>query len=287
MAFRLGIVIVVVASASPLRDLASRTCLSVRTVLRPALPARRLASSIVGSVILRGYMTHLYLIRHGEAVANVQPIVAGMRGDAGLTPRGIAQAERLRDRLATSGEIKADVFISSTLPRARQTAEIIQPALKLPIIFDDEVQELRVGEADGMTNQEAWARFGVPDFDRYPLRPLAPGGESWGDFTLRVSRALTRITTEHAGKTIVIVCHGGVIDCSFIHFFRMPSLVVPPTDFHTRNTSITWWELVHKRNQSLWRLNSYNDVAHLQGIGAVESVRWEDTHPAVPVPTEE
>ncbi len=232
-------------------------------------------------------MTHLYLIRHGESVANVKPIVAGMKGDAGLTERGIEQAKRLRDRLATSGEIKADVLISSTLPRARQTTEIIQPALGIPIIFDDEVQELKVGEADGMTNQEAWAKFGVPDFDRYPLRPLAPGGESWGDFTLRVSRALTRITTEYEGKTIVVVCHGGVIDCSFIHFFRMPSLVVPPIDFHTRNTSITWWERVNRRHQQLWRLNAYNDIAHLQGIGVVESVRWEDTHPAAPVPTEE
>ena len=73
-------------------------------------------------------MTHLYLIRHGESVANVQPIVAGMRGDVGLTERGVAQADRLRERLA-QGEIAADVLIASTLPRARQTAEIIAPAL--------------------------------------------------------------------------------------------------------------------------------------------------------------
>lgn len=240
-------------------------------------------------------MTQLYLIRHGEAFGNVQPILAGMRGDAGLTPRGVAQAERLRDRLA-QGEIAADVLIASTLPRARQTAEIIRPALGLPLTLDDEVQELMLGEADGLSNQEAWARFGTPDFDAAPLRPIAPGGESWGDFALRVSRALTRITAEHAGKSIVIVCHGGVIDGSFIHFFQMPGLVLPPTDFHTRNTSITHWERVQRRSRAMWRLNSYNDIAHLKGIGAFESVRWEDTdlaprddttHPASPVPTEE
>lgn len=232
-------------------------------------------------------MTHLYLIRHGEAFGNVTPILAGMRGDRGLTERGVAQAQRLRDRLAT-GEIAADVLIASTLPRARQTAEIIQPALGLPLTLDDEVQELMVGEADGMPNAEAWERFGRPDFDAEPLRPLAPGGESWGDFTLRAARALTRITTEHAGKTIVVVCHGGIIDCSFVHFFRMPGLVVPPTDFHTRNTSLTHWEHLDRRGRAMWRLNSYNDIAHLQGIGAYESVRWEeDGHPAAPVPTEE
>lgn len=237
-------------------------------------------------------MTHLYLIRHGEAWANVQPIVAGMRGDQGLTPRGVAQARRLRDRLAR-GELKADVLISSTLPRARQTAEIVRPALGLPIIFDDEVQELRVGEADGMSNQEAWTTFGLPDFANAPLRPIAPGGESWATFTLRVAYALTRITSEHAGKTIVVICHGGVIDCSFLHFFRMPGMVVPPADFHTRNTSITHWELLNRRGRDLWRLNGYNDIAHLHDIGAIESLRWEDTeltgdgHPAAPVPTEE
>jgi len=237
-------------------------------------------------------MTHLYLIRHGEAWANVQPVVAGMRGDQGLTPRGIAQAERLRDRLAR-GELKADVLISSTLPRARQTAEIVRPALGLPIIFDDEVQELRVGEADGMSNQEAWSTFGLPDFANAPLRPIAPGGESWATFTLRVAHALYRITSEHAGKTIVVICHGGVIDSSFIYFFRMPGMVVPPTDFHTRNTSITHWERVNRGGRNLWRLNGYNDIAHLHDIGAIESLRWEDTdltgdgHPAAPVPTEE
>ncbi|NTV63088.1 MAG: histidine phosphatase family protein [Oscillochloris sp.] len=235
-------------------------------------------------------MTHLYLIRHGEAFANVQPIIAGMRGDAGLTERGRQQALCLRDRLARTREIAADVLIASTLPRARQTAEIIQPALGLPIIFDDEVQELRIGEADGMTNAEAWAKFGRPDFDANPLRPIAPGGESWGSFALRAAQALTRITREHAGKTIVIVCHGGVIDTAFIHFFQMPSLVLPPTDFHTRNTSITHWEYVQRRGRGLWRINAYNDIAHLHDIGVSESVRWEDTeptHPASPVPTEE
>ncbi len=95
--------------------------------------------------------TNLYLIRHGEAVVNVKPIVGDMRGDTGLTPLGVTQAERLRDRLAATGEISADVLIASTMPRARQTAEIIAPALGLPILWDDDVQEMRSGEADGMT----------------------------------------------------------------------------------------------------------------------------------------
>jgi probable phosphoglycerate mutase len=240
-------------------------------------------------------MTHLYLIRHGEAFANVEPIIAGMNGDKGLTPRGVEQAERLRDRLAKSGELQADVLIASTLQRARQTAEIIQPALNLPIIFDDDVQELRVGEADGLEIPTVWERFGKPDFDTNPLRPIAPSGESWGDFMLRVSRALTRITHEHAGKRIVIVCHGGVVDGSFVHFFQLPSLIVPPIYFRTINTSITHWHFLERRGREFWCLSSYNDAAHLHSVGAQESMRWEDglmpkddtTHPAAPLPNEE
>src|SRR5215475_7989222 len=127
-------------------------------------------------------MTRLYLIRHGQAYSNVKPyeVVAGMRGDKGLTPLGRTQAERLRDRLMATGEITADVLISSTLPRARQTAEIIAPALGLDIQFDDEVQEMRPGESDGLPIPEARKRFGFPDLRKEPYTQVAPSGENWG-----------------------------------------------------------------------------------------------------------
>jgi 2,3-bisphosphoglycerate-dependent phosphoglycerate mutase len=38
----------------------------------------------------------------------------GRKRDLGLSPEGHAQAERLRERLARSKEIRPDVFISST-----------------------------------------------------------------------------------------------------------------------------------------------------------------------------
>ncbi len=90
-------------------------------------------------------MTKLCLIRHGQAVVNVKPIIGGMRGDTGLTALGIEQVERLRDRLIATRELKADVVLSSSMPRARQTAEILAPAFGLPIIFDDDLHELRPG----------------------------------------------------------------------------------------------------------------------------------------------
>lgn len=121
-------------------------------------------------------MTHLYLIRHGQAFNVVQKT----SGDPGLTPLGVKQAERLRDRLAGSGEIDADIVISSTMLRAKQTAEIIAPAFSLPIIFDDEVQEQRPGEALNMSEEEFREKFGPVEFEQKPYFRLAPGAESLG-----------------------------------------------------------------------------------------------------------
>jgi probable phosphoglycerate mutase len=241
-------------------------------------------------------VTQLYLIRHGEAVSNVDRTAptAGMRGDAGLTPLGVVQAERLRDRLAATGEIRADSLIASTLPRARQTAEIVAPALGLPIVWDDTVQELSVGDADGIPWNEIEPN--IPDFRRETFRPLAPGGESWPMFVLRVATALDRITREHEGKTIVVVCHGGVIDASFVSLMGLSMVAVPPIEFHTRNTSITRWKAhLRENDRPIWQLVSYNDDVHVRDIGAEERIRWPKASaraggveaPAIPLPTEE
>ncbi len=233
-------------------------------------------------------VTHLYLIRHGEAVSNVETIVAGMRGDTGLTTKGIAQVERLRDRLATTGEIAADVFISSTLPRARQTAEIIAPAVGLPIQWDDDVQELRPGEADGLSIAQLEAQYGRPDFARDPYRLFAPGGESWPQFMLRVATTLTRITREHEGKTVMIVCHGGVIDGSFQALMGLSPLTMTAVEFATRHTAITHWERRQREERPpRWRLVRYNDDTHLSARFLVRPPDQEETHPAVPLASEE
>lgn len=237
-------------------------------------------------------MTQLYLIRHAEAMAAIK----GFVGDGGLSPLGIVQAQRLRDRLATGHEIAADVLIASTFPRARQTAEIIAPALDLPILFDDTIQEMRPGEAEGMPVEQFRQRFGEPDYEKDPFRPIAPGGESWGQFMLRVGSALDRIVREHEGKTIVLVCHGGVIDGSFLYFFKMSAWTLPPARFYTRNTSITQWlQISSQQNELHWHLVKYNDAFHLQDIGTPTQIPWgrilvkpasDQDRPSVPLESE-
>jgi probable phosphoglycerate mutase len=224
--------------------------------------------------------TDLYLIRHGESVPNVEPIIGGMRGDAGLTARGRKQVELLEARLAASG-LRADALYTSTLPRALQTAERVARALDLEPTPDDDWQELRPGEADGLSVAEWEARYGPLDDD---YRPFSPGGESWALFLVRVGAALRRVVARHPDQTVVVVCHGGVIDAAFYHAFGVGSAAFRHVRFAPLNTSITRWRH-HPPSAgagSSWTLVTFNDAAHLELAGIGDQPRE-----AVPTPAQD
>ena len=214
--------------------------------------------------IMSKITTHLYLIRHGEAYSNVDAVLGGMIGDRGLTERGLAQVRALANRLAT-GEIAADVLYASTLPRARMTAELVAEALRLPINWDDDLHELRPGQADGLRVEEARAQYKNLDLFLHELfTPIAPDGESWGSFQMRVSAALERIILRHPGERIVIVAHGGVIEVSFLHLLGLGPQARQRVSFHVRNTAITHWSYAETESgRQEWHLVTHNDHRHL------------------------
>ncbi|MDP9374559.1 MAG: histidine phosphatase family protein [Chloroflexota bacterium] len=227
--------------------------------------------------------TNLYLIRHGESVPNVEPIIGGMRGDAGLTARGREQAALLEARLRAEG-LRADRLYASTLPRARETAEYVARALGLPAVPDDELHELRPGEADGLTVDEWRARYGGfdgPMAEIDPFRPFAPGGESWATFLSRAGAALARLVARHPGETIVAVCHGGVLEASFYLACGLGP-TGNPVFFAPLNTSITHWRHRPAGGRGAWTLVTFNDAAHLR-VAGVPAASPE----AVPTPVEE
>ena len=143
--------------------------------------------------------TELYLIRHGEAIANVEPIIRGMRGDTGLTDRGREQARLLQQRLRAE-QLDADQLYASTLPRALQTADDLARALRLPVQPTEELHELRPGDADGMTVDQWRQRYqssNLPSPVRDPFHPFSPDGESWVSFLARATTALATLTDRH------------------------------------------------------------------------------------------
>ncbi|HLL62149.1 MAG TPA: histidine phosphatase family protein [Propionibacteriaceae bacterium] len=228
--------------------------------------------------------TDLYLIRHGEAVANVEPIIGGMHGDTGLTDRGREQAKLLEERLRDDG-LRADHLYVSTLPRALETGAYVARALQLPLQPDDELQELRPGEADGLSVEEWKTRYSVPDGSAAadPFEPFSPGGESWAGFLVRAGGALANLVRRHEGQTVVAVCHGGVLEASFFLAFGIGGTGTR-VGFAPLNASITHWRYERDENfQEKWTLVKFNDSGHLAG----EDVPEESAREAVPSPADE
>jgi broad specificity phosphatase PhoE len=203
----------------------------------------------------------LILVRHGEAFAGFHGPIAGPMGCAGLTPLGRRQAEALRDHLAASGQVRADVLLVSVLPRAIETATIIGPGLGLEISDHDcDLCEVHTGEADGLDWSLYNERYGSFDMEVEADRPFAPGGESWNGFHQRVRTTLLRLAREHEERTVVAVCHAGVIIASMR---LLLGIADPATSAHLRpsNTGMTEWE--HVASEDRWLLRTYNDAGHL------------------------
>lgn len=211
--------------------------------------------------------TRLLLVRHGESQVQVDRIVGGPTGCKGLSDLGRRQVEALRNRWATSG-FEADVLVSSTLPRAIETAELLAPALGgLEFEQRDELCELLPGESDAMTWEEFGTRFRPEGWVYDPHEPMAPGGESWVAFQARVAQALRALAADHEGQTVVVACHGGVVDGSMVHFLDLP--VTGPRRWRVTNSSVTEWldvddDPTGEVVQSAWRLERFNDAAHLE-----------------------
>jgi len=193
----------------------------------------------------------LLLVRHGESVCAVNGIVGGEKGCTGLTERGFAQARALRDRFVREGFVP-DVIVASTLPRARQTGETIAEGIGVSVECDPELVELIPGAIDGTP----WTEFEGFEMTDEPDRVVSEGGESLNMFKARVSGFLERTAREHDGRTVLAVCHGGVILSTLYQgLAAVDGSLFVDIDF----TSITEW----RRDAGRLVLVRCNDHAHL------------------------
>ncbi len=207
--------------------------------------------------------TRVVLIRHGESKVTVSRVIGGPRTCTGLSPLGVEQSERLRDRLAETGGLSdASVLLSSEYRRAIETAEIFGPSLALAVQTDARFGEHDPGPVcDGLSFQEFVDRYGMPDWHGDPHAVTFPDGETLATFHHRVGEALSETVRAHAGGLVVVSCHGGVVDAAFRYLLRLPQ--TGAFELHTVNTSLT--EFV-ETEPNRWRLARYNDAAHLAGL---------------------
>lgn len=206
----------------------------------------------------------MILVRHGDAHAGFHGVIGGQQGCTGLTDLGRQQAEALRDHLSDTGRIRADALVSSVLPRAVETAQIIAPALGIELGAQAcDLCEVHTGDADGLTWTEYGTRYGSFDMTAEPDRVFAPGGDSWNSFHERVRLTMERLRREHVGETVVVVCHAGVIMASLRELLGIPH-PGGTADLRPTNTGLTEWE--HDDVLERWTLHSFNETGHLAGL---------------------
>ena len=208
-------------------------------------------------------MTRLVLIRHGESKTTVARVIGGHRTCSGLSELGRQQAERLRDRLLAGKEIVADVLLSSQYSRARETAEIIAPALGgLTVVEEPGFGEHDPGpDCDGMGFDDYLTTYGGGSWEVDPFGTSFPGGETIAAFQFRIGQTIRRTVDAYKDRTIVVSCHGGVVDAALRLALKAPS--TGSFEIQTLNTSITEIQLVKDNH---WRLIRYNDIGHLVGL---------------------
>jgi uncharacterized phosphatase len=196
----------------------------------------------------RGYihMTQICLIRHGQTDWNKAGRLQGQT-NIPLNEAGRKQASECRDHLS-GGDW--DVMITTSLDRARETGEIINEKMGLPMEVMDEFMERGFGEGEGLTREERRASYEGFDF---------PGMETEKDLTNRIMAGLAAILQRYPNKRILLVSHGGVIAAILKLFHLNEQQEVKLFNGCINN--------LHYSEDS-WQVNGYNVIDHLSSPGA-------------------
>lgn len=204
--------------------------------------------------------TRLLLIRHGHSRGQELQVTDGHETCGGLSDRGRRQIDALGRRLTQRRDLDdVSAIYTSRLRRAVESADLLRRALP-PI---DVIQECRLCEIhepalDGQPHRPRshwWNEVGF-------RHPSSPGAESYADFADRATSVVREIVERHAGGTVFIVTHAGVIRSAIALLGRSPmgeGFYLAP-----RNASVT--EIVYDPDWFRpfdWSLERYNDIAHL------------------------
>lgn len=173
--------------------------------------------------------------------------------DNPLSPRGIAQAERLARRLEREG---IGAIVASDFTRAAQTAEQLARVTGLPVHHDPLLQERSFGDLRGTPYASLAFDMFAPDY-------APPSGETWEVFHARVDRAwaLVQARAVATGGHLAVVTHGLV--CRSLagrHLILAEGADVPE---RWENTALTIID-----HPAPWRVRLLNCVAHLDDATA-------------------
>ena len=155
-------------------------------------------------------LTKLTLLRHGEGAQNVKHILDDLPGEFPLTREGCREAKAAARTIREQGGV--DAIFSSPIRRAKETAEIIGPSLKKPIVVEERLREVDSGEwdekrADDPSVAESRAAYAALSPEERYRAKRGVTGESFEDVERRMSEAFADILAKHKGERILIVSH--------------------------------------------------------------------------------
>jgi 2,3-bisphosphoglycerate-dependent phosphoglycerate mutase len=139
------------------------------------------------------------LARHGQSLLNVEGTVNGDAAfDLGLSAEGIEEARALGRQISGLG---VELVVVSPFPRAVQTADVALEGREVPLVVDDDLGDIRLGELEGAP--VARYRAAKPH-DDHSVR--FPGGESLNEAAARYAQAFERVLAR-SEPVILVVCH--------------------------------------------------------------------------------
>jgi len=212
--------------------------------------------------------TTILLIRHGETAWNA---VRRLQGhiDIPLNEEGERQAGALARALADEN---IDVIVASDLQRAVQTAQAVAGHHDgVPLQTDAQLRERCYGVFEGMLYAEIEQQYPT-DYVLWQARDIdavmPPGvrvAESFRQFYARAVAAISAWAGRHPGQTLVIVAHGGVLECAYRAAVGMS--LDSPRDFQVKNASINRFTYAGGK----LTLDSWGEVDHLS-LAAMDDI---------------
>jgi broad specificity phosphatase PhoE len=240
--------------------------------------------------------TELWLVRHGESVANVAAARAEAAGettisvdrrdaDVPLSSIGERQAAALGRRLADSEPDPGAVWSSPYL-RARQTISIAMnyAGHDLPIRVDERLRDRELGILDLFTAIGVERRF--PEeaerrrwLGKFYYRP--PGGESWSDVALRLRSFLRDVDVRDGADRLLVAAHDAIV-MLFLYIctgWSEDELLAFARAHTVTNASIT--KLARPSGSGTWSLEEFSNDEHLAGEGVPRTAHPGDHDAAI------
>lgn len=149
--------------------------------------------------------TVIELLRHGEPVGGTR--FRGQRDD----PLSELGWQQMWD--AVAGRSLWRQVVSSPLLRCHAFAEALCARHGLPLHVEPRFAEVGFGTWEGCTRQELEQRIPgqLVRFLRDPVGQRPPGAEPLDLFVARVRAGFAALLDRHAGETVLVVAHAGVI----------------------------------------------------------------------------